>query len=143
MDIYTTTHYGFETDCIIFNWVTIHNIKAYLVLVGVDTKNPRFIYQPQWIVNEVQKSGVKGILSLKDIILLAKATKGTVPLIMRPAVDTVFETLYKKYSNEQRRLHSCNKIKKAWLHVYYNPWHDVCKRRLQKEFEELDSLMIV
>lgn len=59
------------------------------------------------------------------------------------ALAAVFtsDVLHRVY--ERDRNERASAIQNAWLVCYYAPWHPMCKKRLAREFEELNSMLAV
>lgn len=129
--------FGRSVDVVLFGRVSFDATrKAELVLI-IDEVTPRFVYQPDWVVRPVRTQTPKAVIGTLDLIKVIKRARGTALVTMRPSIDLMLDGLYETFSREQFKLKACNKIKKAWIRVYYNPWFDVCRRRLDREFHEM------
>lgn len=137
MDTFTMLLFGRSVECALFGKVSFDRTrKTELVLIVCDNA-PQFVYQPDWVVAPIRnQTPIRRIDIVELINIIKKARQGTVAA-MRPSIDSKLEDLYDAYSREQLKLKACNKIKKTWLHVYYNPWFNVCRRRLEREFHGL------
>ena len=128
--------FGGAVDVVLFGKVSFDRTReTELVLITGDT--PRFVYQPEWVVAPIRKETPKSMISILDLIKVVKNARGTAAVAMRPSIDLKLDHLYETYSRQQLKLKACNKIKRNWIHVYYNPWFDVCRRRLDREFHEM------
>lgn len=137
MNVYGMMLFGSSVDVVLFGKVSFDAVRKIELILIIDKDTPRFLYQPDWIVKTINTQTPKTIIGTLDLIKVIKRARGTAVVSMRPSIDLKLDSLYNTYSREQLKLKACNKIKNAWLHVYYNPWFDVCRRRLDREFHEM------
>jgi hypothetical protein len=137
MDVFSMNLFDRMVDVVLFGKVTFDRSRRTELVLIIDNEQPQFVYQPSWVVTQVLKQTPKARLGMIDSINLVKRARGTAVVGMRPTIDLKLDQLFDTYSREQLRLRACNTIKRTWLKVYYNPWFDVCRRRLDREFHEL------
>ena len=140
MDVYTMILFGNSVDVVLFGKVTFDRSRKTELVLIVSEITPRFVYQPDWVVAQVNRQTPNAKIGFVDLINVVKRARGNATVSMRPSIDLKLDQLYEIYSREQLNLKACNKIKRAWQHVYYNPWFDVCRRRLDREFHEMTTI---
>jgi hypothetical protein len=140
MDVYTMILFGNSVDVVLFGKVTFDRSRKTELVLIVSEITPRFVYQPDWVVAQVNRQTPNAKIGFVDLINVVKRARGNATVSMRPSIDLKLDQLYEIYSREQLKLKACNKIKRAWQHVYYNPWFDVCRRRLDREFHEMTTI---
>ena len=129
--------FGQSVDVVLFGKVSFDRSRQTELVLITSESAPRFVYQPSWVVTPVQRQTPKARIGFVDLINVVKRARGNAVVSMRPSIDLKLDLLYDAYSRQQLKLKACNKIKKAWTHVYYNPWFDVCRRRLNREYQEM------
>ena len=137
MNVFTMILFGRSVDVVLFGKVSLDAMRKMELVLVIDEVTPRFVYQPDWVVRPVSAQTPKAVIGALDLIKVIKRARGTAVASMRGSIDLKLDSLYETFSQEQLKLKACNKIKKVWLHVYYNPWFDVCRRRLDREFHEM------
>lgn len=140
MDVFSMNLFDSMVDVVLFGKVTFDRSRRIELVLIISNKQPQFVYQPSWVVTQVLTQTPKAKLGMVESINLVKNARGTAVVSMRPTIDLKLDQLFETYSREQLRLRACNIIKKTWIKVYYNPWFDVCRRRLYREFNELMQL---
>jgi hypothetical protein len=140
MDVFTMVLFGNSVDVVLFGKVTFDRSRKTELVLIISENTPRFVYQPDWVVNEANRETPKARIGFVELINVIKRARGNATVSMRPSIDLKLDQLYENYSREQLKLKACNKIKRAWQHVYYNPWFDVCRRRLGREFHEMATI---
>jgi hypothetical protein len=137
MDVFNMVLFGNTADVVLFGKVTFDRTRKTELVLIISEEPPCFVYQPSWVVAESHREPPKARIGFLELINVVKRARGNAVVSMRPTIDLQLEQLYEIYSREQLKLKACNKIKRAWQHAYYNPWFDVCRRRLDRELSEL------
>jgi hypothetical protein len=138
MDVFTMVLFDkAAVDVVLFGKATFDRYRQTELVLSISEDVPRFVYQPTWVVAEINRQTPKARIGFVELINVVKKARGNAVVSMRPSIDLKLDQLYEIYSREQLKLKACNKIKRAWQHVYYNPWFDVCRRRLDREFHEM------
>ena len=73
-------------------------------------------------------------VTLPYILAVKPMLRGSFPKIEKRLDDLLKEEADRRYANKKARTIQC-----AWRHVICCPYHDICKRRLLREFSELVS----
>ena len=140
MDVFTMNLFGNSVDVVLFGKVTFDRTRKTELVLIISEITPRFVYQPDWVVAQVNRQTPNAMIGFVELINVVKRARGNATVSMRPSIDLKLDQLYETYSRGQLKLKACNKIKKAWQHAYYNPWFDVCRRRLDREFHEMTTI---
>jgi hypothetical protein len=140
MNVFAMILFGQSVDVVLLGKVPFGAARKTELILIIDEVTPRFVYQPDWVVKPISDQTPKAVIGTLDLIKVIKRARGTAVVAMRPGIDLKLDSLYETFSREQLKLKACNKIKKVWLHVYYNPWFDVCRRRLDREFHEMVTI---
>ncbi len=129
--------FGRSVDVVLLGKVSFDRSRQIELVLVVNEDAPRFVYEPDWVIMQVRKQIPQARIGVLDLIKTIKRARGMAVVSMRPSIDLKLDHLYDMYSREQLKLKASNKIKRIWLHVHYNPWFDVCRRRLMREYNEM------